>query len=195
MLSFDKDGKVKAHCEGDAFDDGDCGHTHYRFQATDENGKVVASELVESNELWEDFWTDDSAIYRGFVFQHGSTSGRWRFFQTVFTAEEGDLTLSVSLGRVDNGKYKAMSDTAYVEFEAPDDLRAMDQTYFEYLEVLADIIGDYDENEDLERWLGNNESGGGRSIWNPNEARGWDKDDNPLSPITVMDAHLNNQLK
>ena len=49
----------------------------------------------------------------------------------MFTAESGDLTLSVSLGRMVGGKYKAMSDTASVMFEAPDDLRALDQT-FEY---------------------------------------------------------------
>ena len=52
------------------------------------------------------------------------------------------------------GKYKAMSDTASVMFEAPDDLQALDQTFNEYQNELNDIIDDYNENDDAVRWLG-----------------------------------------
>ena len=192
MLSLDKDGNVEDHC---ADINGDCGHTHYRFQAVDENG-TVASELVETN---------------GALTATGSGVGN-DYFRTVFTAGSGDLILSVSLGRMVGGKYKAMSDTASVRFEAPDDLRALDQTYEEYLRVLIDIYADYDENDDLERWLGKDGTGAGRSIWNPaakesfaDAFHGDDgladvpvvlgdfKDDDNYNGVVV--AHLNNQLK
>ena len=180
MLSLDKDGKLEDHCADDNFLDGNCGATHYRFEARDRNNKVVASELVEINHdvsghYWENF--DDDEVY----------------YQTVFTAEEGRLTLSVSLGRLVDGKYKTMSDTASVAFDAPGALRAFDQTYAEYKEVLSDIHSAYDENDDLVRWLGEDKSGSGRSIWNPYPPK-------LFSAITdsnyhVMLAHLNNQLK
>ena len=186
MLSLDKDGDVEDHCaDGDI--GGDCGHTHYRFQAVDENGNTVASELVETN---GEFLATDADI-----------------FQTVFTAESGDLTLSVSLGRMVGGKYKAMSDTASVMFEAPDDLRALDQTYAEYLQVVWDILSGYDENEDLERWLGENGTGAGRSIWNRAAQQSFAKafwgaiaqfdnyGDDTDDYKGVITAHLNNQLK
>ena len=184
MLSLDKDGKLEDHCADADITDGNCGHTHYQFKAMDENGNVVASELVE---------THDSNGASEF----GPTTTE--YFQTVFTAEEGELTLSVSLGRKVDGKYKAMSDTASVTFEAPDDLRALDQTYDEYRRVLHDITGnvdtgitgDYDENEDLERWLGENDTGDGRSLWNPDTVVPF----NSLGRRDVMKAHLNNQLK
>ncbi len=170
MLSLDKDGEVEDYCTKIGTD---CGHTHYQFKAVDDNGNTVASEEVE-------------------------TSGRFAegdkdFFQTVFTAEDGDLTLSVSLGRMVGGKYKAMSDTASVMFEAPDDLRALDQTYDEYKRENADVIKGYDENDDAVRWLGEDKTGDDRSIWNPD-------DEGPFSAIAsmtkkVMIAHLNNQLK
>ena len=170
MLSFDKDGKVENHC-ADADIDGDCGHTHYQFKAMDENNNVVASELVET--------------------MGDLTAAGADYFQTVFTAESGALTLSVSLGRMVGGKYKVMSDTASVMFEAPDDLRALDQTYDEYLTVVNDIIGDYDENDDLERWLGEDKTGAGRSLWNLNAKAAF----STLTADQVIVAHLNNQLK
>ena len=174
MLSMDKDGDVEDHCDGAAFTDGDCGHTHYQFKAVDENGNIVASELYETN---------------------GILTHDFEYFQTVFTAEKGNLTLSVSLGRKVGGKYKQMSDVASVTFEAPDDLRALDQTYDEYRTVNDDIVAAIKDNEDAERWLGEKNSGDGRSIWNyrPDEslddlmwAEGW---------RGSLEAHLNNQLK
>ena len=173
MLSLDKDGDVEDRCAGDAMADGDCGHTHYQFKAVDDNGNTVASELVETGGMMAAADAD--------------------YFQTVFTAESGDLTLSVSLGRMVGGKYKAMSDTASVMFEAPGDLRALDQTYAEYDTVLGDIIGDYDENEDAQRWLGENESGDDRSIWNADPDA--DFTAAMLDAKDLMVAHLNNQLK
>ena len=170
MLSFDKDGEVE-DCDPDDIG-GDCSHTHYQFKAVDDNGNTVASELVE---------TDGS-------FAVGDDD----FFQVVFTAESGDLTLSVSLGRMVSGKYKAMSDTASVMFEAPGDLRALDQTYKEYDTVIEDIVDDYDENDDLERWLGEDGTGDDRSIWNPDDEQ---KFPPPGSDKGVVVAHLNNQLK
>ena len=131
MLSFDEDGDVEDHCD-DINDD--CGHTHYQFKAVDDNGRIVASEEVETGgrlSAAADARTND-------------------YFQVVFSAESGDLTLSVSLGRMVGGKYKAMSDTASVMFEAPDDLRALDQTYDEYNTVNTDITGDVDEADDIE---------------------------------------------
>ena len=187
MLSLDKDGDVEDHCADDDIG-GDCGHTHYRFKAVDEDGNTVASELVETD--GEFLATGDDV------------------FQTVFTAGSGDLTLSVSLGRMVGGKYKAMSDTASVMFEAPDDLRALDQTYAEYLRVVGDIIEDYDENEDLERWLGENGTGAGRSIWNSATEQSFAKafwggngqlDTNYLGDTDdykgILVAHLNDQLQ
>ena len=47
MLSLDKNNEVEDHCKDDDLG-GDCGHTHYRFEARDEHGNVVASELVET---------------------------------------------------------------------------------------------------------------------------------------------------
>ncbi len=168
MLSFDKDGNVDEQCDDAG---GDCGHTHYQFKAVDDNGNTVASELVETG---------------------GNVLGiPIQFFQTVFPAESGGLTLSVSLGRVDEGKYRAMSDTASVMFDAPDDLRTLDQTYDEYRAVLDDIVGTYEENEDLVRWLGKNKTGSGGSIWNPIPGRAFET----LLFFDIMIAHLNNQLK
>ena len=131
MLSLDKDGDVEDHCADDDIN-GDCGHTHYQFKAVNDSGNTVASELVETN--GEFLKADDD------------------FFQTVFTAKSGDLTLSVSLGRMVGGKYKAMSDTASVMFEAPDDLRAFDQTYAEYEEVITDITDGVDDTDDIDRY-------------------------------------------
>ena len=169
MLSFDKNADVEDHCAEDDLN-GDCGHTHYLFEALDEDNDVVASELVET----EGKFSADNDDY----------------FQTVFTAGSGDLTLTVTLGRVDKGKFRAMSDTASVMFDAPDDLRALDQTYEEYLRVNNDVVGGYDENDDAERWLGEDGTGAGRSIWNNDKA-------GPIKDITTkqkMVAHLNNQL-
>ena len=170
MLSLDKDGDVEDRCTDIG---GDCGHTHYRFQAVDDNGNTVASELVET----QGRLTEDEAD----------------FFQTVFTAESGELTLSVSLGRMVGGKYKAMSDTASVTLDAPDDLRAMDQTFDEYETVLDDITGGIDENEDAERWLGENNNGDGRSLWNPNADATFTGA--ALDAKGLMVAYLNNQLQ
>ncbi|MYC62941.1 MAG: hypothetical protein F4X16_08940 [Caldilineaceae bacterium SB0661_bin_34] len=158
MLSFDKDGDVEDDCKDEG---GDCGHTLYQFKAVDENGRTVASEQVET---------------------HGSfsTSGA-DFFQVVFSAEGGgDLTLSVSLGRMVDGKYKAMSDTASVMFEAPDDLRALDQTYDEYNRVNSDITGGIDEDDDVEAYL---DSVFTTASWNAD----W-------TDKQKMTAYLNNQL-
>ncbi len=171
MLSLDKDGRVEDHCADEDIN-GDCGHTHYQFKAVDANGKTVVSELVETQ---------------------GSLQIGGHYFQSVFSAEKGDLTLSVSLGRMVGGKYKAMSDTASVTFEAPDDLRALDQTYREYYRVLLDIVADYDENEELQRWLGENKTGANRSIWNREPERGFSVISNDIRHITR--AHLNNQWK
>ena len=164
MLSLDDDGDVENHCDGDDFADGDCGHTHYQFKAVDDNGNTVASELVETGGQFDD---DDQV------------------FQTVFTAEDGDLTLSVSLGRMVGGKYKAMSDTASVMFEAPDDLRALDQTEAEYLRVNADIIDSIDEDDDVENYLD-----GVFSLHSD-----WTDDIASATEQVKMLAYLNNQLK
>ena len=174
MLSFDKDGEVENHC-ADADIDGDCGHTHYQFKAVDDNGNTVASELVETmGEL---------------------TSGGSDYFQTVFTAESGDLTLSVSLGRMVGGKYKAMSDTASVMFEAPDDLRALDQTYAEYSKVNEDITKGVDDTDDVDRYRD--------SVFSTKALTGYDNGEDLESDAKVkaadtklkMVAYLNNQLK
>ena len=189
MLSYDKDGEVEGHCTDL---NGDCGHTHYRFWAVDDNGHTVASELVETKGMF--------------------SAADGDYFQSVFTAESGELTLSVSLGRMVDGKYKAMSDTASVTFDAPDDLRALDQTFAEYDRVLDDLIKGYDENDDAERWLGEDGTGDDRSIWNSDTEQsfaeafykdgkrggGWNattsksgRDDDQ----GIVIAHLNNQLK
>ena len=190
MLSLDKDGNVEDHCDDDDIN-GDCGHTHYQFKAVDENGNIVASELVETGGRlteFHDFHTDGT-------FNTNSKD----YFQVAFTAESGNLTLFVSLGRLVGGKYKAMSDTASVTLEVPDDLRALDQTYDEYRRVLNDITGQYDENEDAERWLGKNTSGANRSIWNPDPAQAFSAMRDTFDPADntqkIMTAHLNNQLK
>ena len=196
MLSYDKDGEVETHCTGTDLADGDCGHTHYRFRAVDDSGNTVASELVETGGMF-------------------SATGD-QYFESVFTAGSGELTLSVSLGRLVGGKYRAMSDTASVTFEAPDDLRALDQTFEEYERVLTDIVGDYDENDDAERWLGEDKTGDDRSIWNPRTTDGqrevsfaeafYGADlkvggtrseglDNSDDGQGIVVAHLNNQLK
>ena len=191
MLSLDKDGQVEAHCAGDAFDNGDCGHTHYQFKAVDANGNTVASELVETN---------GNLVY-GFDREDNN------YFQVVFTAESGELTLSVSLGRVDRGKYRAMSDTASVTVKVPGDLRAFDQTPEEYREVIHDIYwvfyedfisddNDAKGNELAERWLGEKGSGAGRSLWNPRAEESLsDLFSDPSYRALVMQAYLNNQLK
>ena len=196
MLALDKDGDVEDHCKGDAFDDGDCGHTHYQFKAVDENGNTVASERVET----------------GGNFAEPSDSFKGDYYQVVFSSESGDVTLSVSLGRMVGGKYKAMSDTASLMFEAPDDLQALDQTLAEYQNELGDIVSDYDENDDAERWLGEDKSGDDRSIWNKNaessfkaaffgadgERGGVDVADgaqNADDNLGIVVAHLNTQLK
>ena len=177
MLSLDKDG-VEDHCEGDDFDSGSCGHTHYRFEAVDGNGRTVASELVETGGIFD---------------QEGG-----QYFQTVFTAEKGELTLFVSLGRVDDGRYRAMSDTASVTFDAPGDLRAFDQIVGEYHRMLDDITDSIEKNEDAKRWLGKNDSGTGRSLWNPYAAASYSRlVDHYFAEATksLMTAYLNNQLK
>ena len=174
MLSMDKDGDVEDHCADDDIN-GDCGHTHYQFKAVDDKGNTVASELVETmGEL---------------------TSGGDDFFQTVFTAESGDLTLSVSLGRMVGGKYKAMSDTASVMFEAPDDLRALDQTYEEYTKVNMDITTGVDDTDEVDGYRD--------SVFSTKALTGYDNGEELKSDATVkaadtklkMVAYLNNQLK
>lgn len=172
MLSLDKDGDVENHCADDDID-GDCGHTHYQFKAVDDNGNTVASELVET---------------MGDLMMSGDD-----YFQTVFTAESGDLTLSVSLGRMVGGKYKAMSDTASVTFEAPDDLRALDQTYEEYSEVNMDITGGVDDTDDIESYR--DSVFAARSGYDEDELL---KNDDAVKAATdklKMLAYLNNQLK
>ena len=88
-----------------------------------------------------------------------------------------------------------MSDTASVMFEAPDDLRALDQTDAEYRRVLKDITDEIKDNEDAESWLGEKSSGDGRSLWNPRA------DESLAALVTAigdkgkMQAYLNNQLK
>ena len=199
MLSLDKDGKVEDHCAGDAFDNGDCGHTHYQFTAVDANGKTVASELVE---------TGGNLVYSRSDSATEDVGREDNYFEVVFTAESGELTLSVSLGRVDGGKYRAMSDTASVTFDAPGDLRAFDQTPEEYDTVLHDIDHlFYDNliyednpngkgNEIAGRWLGEKGSGAGRSLWNPRaEESLLDMYYGPLGATFAIQAYLNNQLK
>ena len=173
MLSLDKDGDVENHCATKDID-GDCGHTHYQFKAVDENGNTVASELVETKGRLgtaPDLQND--------------------YFQTVFSAESGDLTLSVSLGRMVGGKYKAMSDTASVMFEAPGDLRALDQTYAEYLTANTDVTGDVDKADDIERYRDSvfARPGDDAALDTDSEVSGADTSDK-----TRMLAYLNNQL-
>ena len=131
MLSFDDDGDVEDHCVNDDIGK-TCGHTLYQFVARDGKGDVVASELVKTKGEF--------------------TAGDDSFFQTVFTAESEELNLYVSLGREVDGKYRAMSDTAYVQFDAPDDLRALDQTYDEYNQVNMDITAGVDDTDDVDRY-------------------------------------------
>ncbi|MDE0671203.1 MAG: fibronectin type III domain-containing protein [Caldilineaceae bacterium] len=163
MLSYDKDGEVETDCDDEG---GDCGHTHYQFRAVDSDGDTVASELVETN---------------------GNFSEVGDFYQVVFSAEEGDLTLSVSLGRMVGGKYKAMSDTASVMFEAPDDLRALDQTYEEYNRVNMDITSGITKDDgsidkdDIESYLD--------SVFTVISSGDIDTDQEKMT------AYLNNQLK
>ena len=189
MLSLDKDGKLEGHCADADITDGACGHTHYQFKAVDENGNTVASELVETDgELLAGPHDDYTGIAPSQV-------GNGGYFRTVFTARKGDLTLSLSLGRKVDGKYKAMSDTASVTFEVPDDLRAFDQTNEEYSENLDDIVAAIKDNEDAERWLGKKGSGDGRSIWNPREDESLADLHSALNNMGKMQAYLNNQLK
>ena len=152
----------------------DCGHTHYQFKAVDDNGRIVASEEVETGGRLSAAATTEED-----------------YFQVVFSAESGDLTLSVSLGRMVGGKYKAMSDTASVMFEAPDDLRALDQTYDEYNTVNTDITGDVDEADDIEAYRD--------SVFaRPGDDVGLDTDtevEDEADGKTKMLAYLNNQLK
>lgn len=170
MLSFDKDGDVEDHCT-DINDD--CGHTHYQFKAVDENGRIVASEEVETGgRLAAAATTDDD------------------YFQVVFSAESGDLTLSVSLGRMVGGEYKAMSDTASVMFEAPDDLRALDQTYAEYNAVNTDITKGVDKADDVATYRDSVFALAGHD-----EALESDADVLAQNGKTRMLAYLNNQLK
>ena len=172
MLSFDKDGEVEDHCD-DADIDGDCGHTHYQFKAVDDNGNTVASELVET--------------------MGDLTASGDDFFQTVFTAESGDLTLSVSLGRMVDGNYKAMSDTASVMFEAPDDLRALDQTYAEYNQVNTDITAGVDDTDDIDRYR--DSTFAARSGYNDGKLLEDDAAVKIAATKHKMVAYLNNQLK
>ncbi len=196
MLSLDKDGDVEDLCDDIG---GDCGHTHYLFKAVDENGKTIASQRVET----------------GGDFQYASDEFKGDYYRVVYSSESGDVTLSVALGRMVGGKFKAMSDTASVMFEAPDDLKALDQTFAEYQDAVHEIVGDYDENDDAVRWLGEDNTGDDRSIWNADTessfadafyggdgAVGGFSDPAATPPSTAADdrqgiviAHLNNQLK
>ena len=170
MLSFDEDGNVEDHCT-DINDD--CGHTHYQFKAVDDNGRIVASDLVETGGSLAAAATADED-----------------YFQVVFSAESGDLTLSVSLGRMVGGKYKAMSDSASVMFEAPDDLRALDQTYAEYNRVNTDVAGEVTEADDIETYRD--------SVFaRPGDDANLDTDTEVgnANGKTKLLAYLNNQLK
>ncbi len=200
MLSIDDKGNVEDLCEGDELADGDCGHTHYLFKVVDDNGRTIASERVET----------------GGDFRYTSDEFKGDYYQVVYSSESGDVTLSVSLGRMVGGKYKAMSDTASVMFEAPDDLQALDQTFDEYQNEIYDIVADYDENDDAVRWLGEDNTGDDRSIWNTDtessfadafygaddEVGGTDSAPDATPQVLNADdnqgivvAHLNNQLK
>jgi len=205
MLSLDEEGNVEDLCTDIG---GDCGHTHYLFKAVDENGRTIASQRVET----------------GGDFKYMSDEFKGDYYQVVYSSESGDVTLSVALGRMIGGKFKAMSDTASVMFEAPDDLQALDQTFDEYQKMIYDIVGDYDENDDAVRWLGEDNTGDDRSIWNKNSessfadafygadeevggvydlgdddavgGTGADADvDNSDKNQGIVVAHLNNQLK
>ena len=198
MLSLDKDGDVEDLCSGNDIGD-DCGHTHYLFKAVDENGRTIASQEVET----------------GGDFTHEGDTLKGDYYQVVYSSESGDVTLSVSLGRMVGGKYKAMSDTASVMFEAPDDLQALDQTFAEYRNELSDIVADYDENDDAVRWLGEDKTGDDRSIWNKNSESSFANAfygadgavggiyDTTVTPAVqnaddnqgIVIAHLNNQLQ
>ena len=174
MLSLDKDGDVEDHCADKDITSGDCGHTHYQFKAVDDNGNTVASELVETKGKFP-VGVDDE------------------YYQVVFTAEKGDLTLSVSLGRRVGGKYKAMSDTASVMFEAPDDLRALDQTHAEYQRVNMDITDGVDDEDHIKRYRDSvfaALSGHDEGDQLKNDAQ-VEKASNKLKML----AYLNNQLK
>lgn len=75
-------------------------YTHFQFTTTDENGKIVDRKLIEA---------DDSFFVE-----------TYSFFQSVFSAASDDLMLSVSLGRIVDGRYKAFSDTAIVALSIRD---------------------------------------------------------------------------
>jgi hypothetical protein len=180
MLSLDDEGDVEDPCDTVG---GDCGHTHYQFKAVDENGKLQASELYETNGV---FATDNPLVLvdPGTVTQAelDTMNAAKDFFEVVFTAESGDLTLSISLGRMVSGRYKAMSDIASVTFEAPDDLELLDQTYAEYLATNNGIAGDVTEADDVEAYLD--------SLFGPHSEYA-DLTDNQAKVL----AYINNQLK
>ncbi len=161
MLSYDEDGEVETDCTDEG---GDCGHTHYQFKAVDADGKLEASEMFETGGSFAVSGPDAAD-----------------FFQAVFSAESGELTLSLSLGRMVDGRYKPMSDTASVTFDAPGDLRALDQTYDEYSTVNNDIISDIEEDDDVEAYL---DSAFTTLSWSAN----W-------TEKQTITAYLNNQLK
>ena len=76
-------------------------YTCFQFTATDENGNTVARKLVDDE--MTDFLLKPT-----------------KFFQSVFTIESNHLMLSVSLGRIVDGKYKAFSDAVVVNLSTRD---------------------------------------------------------------------------
>ena len=74
--------------------------TYFRFSAIDDRGNTVADKLVDTSDNYLE-------ITRS-------------FFQSVFANQQGDLTLSVSQGYMDDHRYKAMSDTVLVTLQPPE---------------------------------------------------------------------------
>ena len=113
----------------------------------------------------------------------------------MFTAEKGDLTLTVTLGRKVDGKYRAMSDIAAVgAFTAPGDLRALDQTYEEYTTVLKDITDGVKEVAHIATYRDSKFSTKALSSWDNAEEL---KNNDAVKGANIklkMVAYLNNQL-
>ena len=114
----------------DLYDDGD-GVTHYQFMALNEHGNRMAVELVDT---------------KGEIADNPNRNNG--YYQTVFSKDDGDITLSVTLGYVKDGRFKAMSDTSSVRLASPADLRSMNQTYDEYTNRLGLITGECDTKND-----------------------------------------------
>ena len=190
LASIDKDGDMGTCLDDDnatpGFNRPTCGPTHYQFEALDANGNPIARERVDV----EDGRVTDEPLY-----------------MVSFPADPGDLTITLTLGRTINGRYRALSDTAIVRVTVPGDTSALSQTAGEFNTLMsgtgsdAGLVGGgtgddipYTSNDDARRFYD--------SLWS--------KGQDPLSsdePATTeaaalrihhqtrLAAHLNNQFE